>query len=82
MTFRRDEKKIRALRELTYLEITGPTKVERRVETFEEYASVLDPLIDFDLGDDLPRLYEMVSTRVAERKALEEAARTEAAQQA
>jgi len=82
MTFRRDEKQIRALRELTYLEITGPTKVERRVETFEEYASLLEPLIDFDLGEDLARLYELVSARVAERKAAEEAARaeTEAAQ--
>jgi len=73
MTFRRDVERIRALRELTYLEIAGPERVERRIETFEEYVSVLEPLIDFDLGEDLLRLYALVSDRVAARKAAEEA---------
>ncbi len=64
----------RALRELTYLEITGPTKVERRIECVEDYETVLRSLIDFDLGDDLVRLYSLVRDRVARHRATETAA--------
>ena len=79
MTFRRDVYTIRALRELTYLEITGPAKVERRIECFDDYETVLTSLIDFDLGDNLERLYNLVRDRVARRHATEtEAAASEA----
>jgi len=68
MTFRRDEYRMRALRELTYLEIEGTKKEERRISTFEEYKDVLVPLIDFELGDDLERLFGHVHARVAKRE--------------
>lgn len=69
MTFRRDPKRIRALRDLTYLEIEGPRKTERRIETLAEYANVLGGLIDFDLGSDLEPLWIRVSTRAVKRAA-------------
>lgn len=74
MTFRRDAERIRALRELTYLEIEGPLKNERTIESFDDYASVLHSLIEFDLGDDLRRLYDKVCARTARRHAAAEAA--------
>lgn len=73
MTFRRDRTRVRALRELTYIEIEGPEKTEREVGSLEEYTEVLLPLIDFELGADLERLYACVRDRVAKRRA--EAAR-------
>ncbi len=62
-------KRTRALRELSYLEIKGSTKIERRTETFDEDAALLTPPIDFDLRIDLSRLYELVRSRIAEPKA-------------
>ena len=51
-----------------YLEIEGPKKEERRVSSFEEYREVLVPMIDFELGDDLERLWTHVSSRVRRRE--------------
>ena len=69
MTFRRDPTRIRALRELTYLEITGPNKTERTIQSRDEYASILSSLIDFDIGSGVDRLWTQVSTRLAARAA-------------
>ena len=69
MTFRRDAKRIRALRDLTYLEIEGAHKTEHRIESADEYASVLDTLIDFELGAELETLWETVRSRVRRREA-------------
>ncbi|MCR9097736.1 MAG: arylamine N-acetyltransferase [bacterium] len=78
MTFRRDPERIRGLRDLTAIVIENGTLAERRIETLEDYAATLTPLIDFELGDDLPRLYTQVRHRVAERKRLEEALASDA----
>ncbi|MBJ20074.1 MAG: arylamine N-acetyltransferase [bacterium] len=80
MTFRRDRKRIRALRELTYLEIEGSRKTERKIQDLDEYSRTLGALIDFDLGADLERLWARVSARVAERAS--QAAETEASARA
>lgn len=77
MTFRRDEYQIRTLRELTYIETEGAKKEERRIDNFEAYREVLVPMLTFDLGDDLERLWDHVSTRVRTR---EEAAAAAAAE--
>ncbi len=67
MTFRRDRKRIRALRDLTYLEIRGPDMTERRIDSLGEYSRVLSSLIDFDLGADIERLWTRISTRIERR---------------
>ncbi len=73
MTFRRDAERIRGLRELTYFVVERGEMTETRIESYEEYAATMSPLVDFDLGERLPRLYERVRARVSERKHLEEA---------
>ena len=70
MTFRRDRDRIRALRELSYIEIDRHNRVERTISSFEDYKATLEPLIDFELGEGVHRLWERVSMRVASREAL------------
>ncbi len=79
MTFRRDRGRIRGLRDLTAIEVVGSMKTERRIRDFADYARTLDALVDFDLGEDMQRLFTRVSTRVAEREA-EQARLAEAAE--
>ena len=69
MTFRRDPRKIRALRDVTYLEIEGTKKTETRIESRGEYARLLGQLLDLDLGEDALRLWSIVSARDAKRRA-------------
>ena len=69
MTFRRDPKRIRALRDTTYLEIVGPKKTERTISTEAEYKEILGSLLDLDLGSDIPKLWRRVSARAKARKA-------------
>ncbi len=76
MTFRRDPQKIRALRDVTYLEIEGTKKTETRIESLGDYARLVGQLIDLDLGEDVRRLWSIVSARDAKRRA--EAAEHEA----
>lgn len=73
MTFRRDADRIRGLRELTSFVVEAGEMTETRIETFDAYAAAMKALIDFDPGDDLRRLYDLVSARIAERKRLEAA---------
>ena len=68
MTFRRDRGRIRALREFNYIEIERGKREERIIESFEDYKETLEPLIDFELGDGIERLWERVSKRVAGRE--------------
>ena len=70
MTFRRDRDRIRALRELSYIEIDRHNRNERTISSLEDYKATLEPLIDFELGDGIHRLWERVSKRVARREAL------------
>ena len=69
MTIRRDRDGIRVLRDLTYLEIEGKSKTERRITERDDYVRTLKALIDFDLGGDVDRLFERVSERVRKREA-------------
>lgn len=69
MTFRRDRGRLRLLRDLTYIEVEGPDKQERRITELDDYARTLASLVDFELGGDVERLFTLVSERVAKREA-------------
>jgi N-hydroxyarylamine O-acetyltransferase len=67
MSFKRDPEKIRALRELTYIEIEGSKKTERQVTTLPDYQNLLGQIFSTACVLDTTRLWEHVSCRVAAR---------------
>jgi N-hydroxyarylamine O-acetyltransferase len=64
---RRNVRGVEALRDTTYIEVIDDERSERKIESCDEYRSILRRILGQDLGEEAELLWEKVDARARER---------------
>jgi N-hydroxyarylamine O-acetyltransferase len=64
---RRNERGVQSLRDTTYIEVVDGDKSQRKIESGDEYASILRRILGHDLGAEAEVLWKKVDARARER---------------
>jgi N-hydroxyarylamine O-acetyltransferase len=69
LVFRRERKRVRALRDLTFIQVEGRERSESRIESEEEYTRLIHELVGIEDSSTRSKLWARVSARVRKRSA-------------
>lgn len=69
---RRNVRGVEALRDTTYIEVVEADRSERKIESCDEYRSILRRILGEDLGEEAEMLWKKVDARARERARLAE----------